>query len=66
MWLENWNELKSAILARFGPLACPSARPFISPALLVPAASRAPRKPRPAAARAVYSGPQLAACACRV
>ena len=52
-------------LARFGPSTCPSTRPFVCPALLVPArlVSHAP-----AAARAVYSGPRsspLAACACR-
>ena len=46
-------------LARFGPSACQSARPFVCPALLVPEClvSHAP-----AAARAVYSGPQLAVC----
>jgi len=45
-------------LARFGPLACLSARPFVCPALLVPArlVSHA------TAARAVYFGLQLAAC----
>ena len=54
------NYERSAILARFGPSACPSTRPFVCPALLVPVrlVSHAPT----AAASAVYFGPQLAAC----
>ena len=50
------------ILARFGLSACPSARLFVCPALLVPMrlVSHAP------AAQAVYFSPQLAACVCRV
>jgi len=53
------SQNRATILARFGPSACPSARPFVFPALLVTArlVSHAP-----AAAQAVYSGPQLAAC----
>ena len=49
----------SVIFAPFGPSACPSACPFVCPTLLVPArlVSHAA-----AATRAVYSGPQLAAC----
>jgi len=50
----------SAILAWFRPSACPSACPFVCPSLLVLArlVSHVPA----AAARAVYFGPQLAAC----
>ena len=52
-------------LAPFGPSACPSARPSVCPVLLVPARPSVLVSHDPAAARALYPGTQLAACACR-